>query len=235
MSDVSKKGEKFLVDLNAYLMTRGINEKEVRSFVDEAETHLIEGEADGKTVEDIFGKTPQLYAEEVTREMTVSVKENIKYVMAILLGASAYLLLGDVLEGNVSFSWVTIIGFPITYLFALIMMLMAIRQSSFKSKWLGFGIIYVYAILILASFIGVIITDKLWGEPIIELAQTGTILTGVLSILIFILLAVFLKTWLFIFLPIIILGPQALLNILNVTNPLFHILGLVVSYMLMFL
>lgn len=47
---VSKEGEKFLIDTKVYLITKGIKE-DVDAFLEDAELHLIEGEKkrkDGK-------------------------------------------------------------------------------------------------------------------------------------------------------------------------------------------
>ena len=60
---VSKEGEKFLVDMKVYLLTKGIKEEDVNNFIEDAELHLIEGEKEGKTVTDIFGDSPREYAE----------------------------------------------------------------------------------------------------------------------------------------------------------------------------
>lgn len=42
--NVSKEGEKFLIDTKVYLITKGIKEEEVNAFLEDAELHLIEGE-----------------------------------------------------------------------------------------------------------------------------------------------------------------------------------------------
>ena len=51
---ISKQGEQFILDLNLYLISTGKSEKEIKEFIEEAEEHLILGEKEGKTVEDIF-------------------------------------------------------------------------------------------------------------------------------------------------------------------------------------
>lgn len=46
--NVSKEGEKFLIDTKVYLITKGIKEEEVDAFLEDAEFHLIEGEKRGR-------------------------------------------------------------------------------------------------------------------------------------------------------------------------------------------
>lgn len=41
---VSKEGEKFLIDTKLYLITKGIKVEDVDAFLEDAELHLIEGE-----------------------------------------------------------------------------------------------------------------------------------------------------------------------------------------------
>ena len=66
---ISKQGEQFILDLNLYLISTGKSEKEIKEFIEEAEEHLILGEKEGKTVEDIFGTSPEEYAKSVANEI----------------------------------------------------------------------------------------------------------------------------------------------------------------------
>ena len=62
---MSREGEKFIEDLNLYLISTGKSEKEIKEFIEEAEEHLILGEKEGKTIQDIFGSSPEEYAESI--------------------------------------------------------------------------------------------------------------------------------------------------------------------------
>lgn len=76
--------------MRGYLASYGIKESEAESFLEEAKVHLIEGEKNGKTVEDIFGKSPEKYAKELVSVLTVSKKG--KYQAHIKFNNSYFLI-----------------------------------------------------------------------------------------------------------------------------------------------
>lgn len=45
---ISKEGEKFLIDTKVYLTTKGMKEEDVDAFLEDAELHLIEGEKEAR-------------------------------------------------------------------------------------------------------------------------------------------------------------------------------------------
>ncbi|CAH1195835.1 hypothetical protein PAECIP111893_00765 [Paenibacillus plantiphilus] len=229
MNGISKEGQRFLIDLNAYLMTKGVNEKEIKSFIEEAEAHLLEGEAAGKTVVQIFGKNCRTYADELAAEMTVSKKEIVSNVICFLLGATAFWLLGEALKGDVSFSWIVIFGYPAALLLGLALMVNSIRLSSFRSRWKGFSIIYLYAILGFAGFVIVLVADMYWGVPVVQLGGTGTVVTGVAAALMFTSISVYLKSWFMNLFPILYFGPQMLFKLWDLTSPLYQMLQVYIS------
>lgn len=71
MMQISKEGDKFLIDTKVYLLTKGIKKEDVNAFLEDAELHLIEGEKQGKTVRDVFGDSPKEFAKQLASEMEV--------------------------------------------------------------------------------------------------------------------------------------------------------------------
>ncbi len=45
---ISKEGEKFLIDTKVYLTTKGMKEEDVDAFLEDAELHLIEGKKEAR-------------------------------------------------------------------------------------------------------------------------------------------------------------------------------------------
>ena len=48
------KHESFLLDMRLFLAAKSVKESDMESFIEDAELHLIEGESDGKSVEEIL-------------------------------------------------------------------------------------------------------------------------------------------------------------------------------------
>lgn len=188
---ISKEGEKFLIDTKVYLITKGIKEEDVDAFLEEAELHLIEGEKKGKTVSDIFGDSPKEYAEELANEMEKDKSRSIKSILAMIIGIGGYWLLTNVLfkSPNHEFTLtnVQLIGYPIILIITIIGTIVGFRMSSFKSKLVEFGIIYVIVMIPILLLVLLMFINKWYGAPILQLS---TIQTYILATIIFLLLLI---------------------------------------------
>ena len=188
---VSKEGEKFLIDTKVYLITNGIKEEDVDAFLADAELHLIEGEKEGKTVSDIFGDSPKEYAEELAKEMEKDKSGSIKTILGMIIGIGGYWLLTNILFGNLNQQFtltnVQLIGYPIVLIITIIGTIVAFRMSSFKSKLVEFGIIYVVVMIPILLLVLLIFMNKWYGTPILQLS---TIQTYILAVTIFLLLLI---------------------------------------------
>lgn len=188
---ISKEGEKFLIDTKVYLITKGIKEEDVDAFLEEAELHLIEGEEKGKTVSDIFGDSPKEYAEELAKEMEKDKSGSIKGILAMIIGIGGYWLLTNILfeSPNQQFTLtnVQLIGYPIVLIITIIGTIVAFRMSSFKSKLVEFGIIYVIVMIPILLLVLLMFINKWYGAPILQLS---TIQTYILAAIIFLLLLI---------------------------------------------
>ncbi|CAH2466115.1 hypothetical protein IIQ_02897 [Bacillus cereus VD118] len=51
---LSSEAQKFLLDMRLFLTAKSVKESDMESFLEDAELHLIEGESDGKSVEEIL-------------------------------------------------------------------------------------------------------------------------------------------------------------------------------------
>ncbi|MEX0416871.1 DUF1129 domain-containing protein [Bacillus sp. C30] len=188
---VSKEGEKFLIDTKVYLITKGIKEEDVDAFIEDAELHLIEGEKEGKTVSDIFGDSPKEYAEELAKEMEKDKGGSIKSILAMIIGIGGYWILTHILFNNPNQQFtltnIQLIGYPIVLIITIIGTIVAFRMSSFKNKFVEFGIIYIIVMVPILLLVLLMFVDKWYGTPILQLS---TMQTYILAASIFLLLFV---------------------------------------------
>lgn len=188
---ISKEGEKFLIDTKVYLITKGIKEEDVDAFLEDAELHLIEGEKEGKTVSDIFGDSPKEYAEELAKEMEKDKGGSIKSILGMIIGIGGYWLLTNILfeSPNHEFTLtnVQLIGYPIVLMITIVGIILAFKMSSFKRKIIEFGILYVASLLPILLLVLLIFLNKWYGTPVLQLTIIQSyILAGVILLVLLI-------------------------------------------------
>ncbi|MFZ7803165.1 DUF1129 domain-containing protein [Bacillus thuringiensis] len=189
--NVSKEGEKFLIDTKVYLITKGIKEEEVDAFLEDAELHLIEGEKKGKTVRDIFGDSPKEYAEELAKEMEKDKSGSIKTILGMIIGIGGYWLLTNILFESSNHEFVLtnvqLIGYPIILMVTVAGVIFAFKMSSFKSKIKEFSIIYVAALLPILLLVLLMFMNKWYGTPVLQLTTMQSyILAGIILLVLLI-------------------------------------------------
>lgn len=106
----SKKGQEFLENLRVYLFSSGKQWDEIEGILNELEIHLSEAEKNGKSIEKIIGKSPKEYMEMVSIEMVIDYRTWFKYICIIIFGSFSVTIFPELLEGNLSYSVLEIIG-----------------------------------------------------------------------------------------------------------------------------
>ena len=66
---LSKQADQFMIELRMYLMSKGKNDKEIIEVIDELNDHLLQAEAEGKSIKDITGESPRAYMKSIGQEM----------------------------------------------------------------------------------------------------------------------------------------------------------------------
>lgn len=155
---ISKEGEEFILNLNMYLMSTGKSENEIKEFIDEAEEHLIFGEQEGKSVEDIFGNSPEEYAKSVANELSFSKKELIETALIFILGFVTWIFLGKIENGMVKVSIMEAILSPLDYVVTMLLLIFLARKFAFKDKKFIIGIFFLIfinlCVLIIIELLG---------------------------------------------------------------------------------
>ncbi|MBF0707942.1 DUF1129 family protein [Alkalihalobacillus hwajinpoensis] len=175
---MTKENEKFIQDMRIYLITKGVGEEEIDSFLMEAEDHLMEGERDGKTAKDIFGKDPKAYAKELIDSMDQSPHDNRKLIARMIAGVFGIFLVSQFIDGNTSFSLIEIIGYPISTIVWLVALIWALRMTSFHTGVKSFLIVYGIVMVPMIFTVGVTILHIEFGRDVLFLSQPVALTVG---------------------------------------------------------
>ncbi|PEC21288.1 DUF1129 domain-containing protein [Bacillus cereus] len=231
---ISKEGEKFLIDTKVYLITKGIKEEDVDAFLEDAELHLIEGEKKGKTVSDIFGNSPKEYAEELANEMEKDKSGSIKSILGMIIGVGGYWLLPNILFGSPSQQFtltnVQLIGYPIILIITIIGTIVAFRMSSFKSKLVEFGIIYVIVMVPILLLVLLMFMNKWYGTPVLQLTTIQSYILAGIVLLVLLIGEAYILGWIGILAVIIPLLIMFVFKELGKQNPYLVILEPLLLY-----
>ncbi|MED0988642.1 MULTISPECIES: DUF1129 domain-containing protein [Bacillus] len=231
---VSKEGEKFLIDTKVYLITKGIKEADVDAFLEDAELHLIEGEQEGKTVNDIFGDSPKEYAEELAKEMEKDKGGSIKSILGMIIGIGGYWLLTNILFGNPNHEFtltnVQLIGYPIVLMITIVGTIFAFKMSSFKSKIKEFSIIYVAALLPILLLVLLMFMNKWYGTPVLQLTTMQSYILAGFILLVLLIGEAYMLGWIGMLVVIIPLLIMFVFKELGKQNPYWGILEPLLLY-----
>ncbi|HFU6608267.1 DUF1129 domain-containing protein [Bacillus cereus group sp. TH43LC] len=185
---ISKEGEKFLIDTKVYLTTKGMKEEDVDAFLEDAELHLIEGEKRGKNVEDIFGDSPKEYANQLVKEMQVDYKRNLGWLATAVISILCYWTIPDLLFRNLNepytISLIGLIGYPVILLLMIMGGVLFLRGASFQRSMLKKGLLLFGAVILTYLPILIMFLKGWYSLPLYELPQLGRYLIGGVMLLI---------------------------------------------------
>lgn len=213
MLNLSKQGQRFIEEMRVYLTTKGIGERELEEFLAEAESHLSEGQAEGKTVESIFGGSPKAYADQLAKELGTSRKEWLGLIFQLMLGLAGYFMLNDALSGEAAYSLIALIGYPVVYMVSILIIRQFLQMASFATARKQIFAAGVYGVLNLAMLLALTFLDHTYGTPIWQAGTIGLWGIGSVAILIFIGLAAATRQWIWIVLPVVYSVPGIVLRL----------------------
>ena len=101
---LSKQADQFMIELRMYLMSKGKNDKEINEVIDELNDHLLQAEAEGKSIKDITGESPRAYMKSIGQEMGFDVRQFLSLVPFTALLIIAYLCFTPAILGDFSLS-----------------------------------------------------------------------------------------------------------------------------------
>lgn len=231
LSDQSKK---FIDDLRLYLFSSGKNDHEINEIAEELEMHLIEAEMHGKSIEKIVGSSPKEYMRNISNEMKTDYRQWAKYVPLIVISSMSMSILGDLLQGTLSYSLLKIIG---TVLFS--MMFMAGVFITFRyvasnqvSRLKEFLILLLPIMISMILFVGLIAVDSIFKTPIIEFNWLGSIVIGLIALSVVVLFSIWAKTAVMLVILIAYHLPTFILSFTFFGEVEQLIIGMVITYLL---
>lgn len=227
---LSTESTRFLEDLKVYLLASGKNEQATNEIVLELEDHLIEAEADGKSVRAITGDSPAAYIQSISHEMAFDSKQAFWTIMQVYLGASSFLYLQNLLNGTTTYSILLVGGFLLISAVYLTTLALLFRKDALRDtarpRLLRYGI---HGSVHLLLIVGLLIVNGLIDLPKITLSPSVGWLIGALLIAWILITAWKTKTWILPIAVFVFFVPQLLL--LFVFN-LSEITAVLVSYVL---
>ncbi|MFG6113686.1 HAAS domain-containing protein [Halobacillus sp. MO56] len=212
---LSKRSQDFLDDLRLYLFSSGKDDREIAEVISELEDHLIESEQNGKDVEYLVGQSPKAYMEQIAGELDVDLKGWLKYIPILLVGAYAYMLLGNAIRGGVEYSLWRAIGDVIVFVITLLLYsstfkYMASHTLSVVKERMLFLMLGMVPI---GLFVGLMLLDRVIDSPAIVFNLVGNAITIGVCVAVFIVISIWSKTWVSIIVPAILFLPEVLLGL----------------------
>lgn len=232
---ISKEGREFLDGLHIYLISTGKNEKEIKEFMEEAEVHLIEGEKRGKTVEDIFGTSPKAYADQVAKEMSYNIKNLLGLFGLFMLGAFSYIFLSDAVYGHLSYSWYSIIGYPVIIIGTLMFYVFAFRFGAFRPERTMKIAFVIFTFIQFGLFVATFLLNRLAGEPVLVIDPSWRWPILLVCLAIILILNITTRTFALILFPFFIFGPELLKQALDITSQWWSLTFTLIGYAGIFL
>lgn len=211
---LSGQSKTFIENLRVYLFSSGKNSDEIEDIIDELENHLSQAEKRGKPIEKIIGNSPKDYMEMISNEMVIDYRTWFKYILLIIIGAFSITIIGDLLEGALSYSILEIIGYIVITAIFIYAVLKGFKYISTikQSLWKQMGILFPIVMLPGVLFFSLIFLNRAVDTPIIHFGNTISIMIGIITILFIIGMSIWAKTWILIVVVTFITLPSYLLN-----------------------
>ncbi|QST00407.1 hypothetical protein IMZ31_02085 [Pontibacillus sp. ALD_SL1] len=231
---ISRESQEFLKNLRVYLLSSGKNEQEINDIVEELEDHLHEAEKNGKDVDEIIGQSPKEYMNQLADEMPLDLTSVLKYIPIIILGGFSFILMEDAIRGNLEYSLLEIIGYPSGLLINLFLIgaafkYLASTKLSATKQWL---ILSIVGMVPTALFVGIYYLDRFIETPAFQLGTFGVASAVVVSISVFIGIAVWSKSWVTIIIPLLLFLPKVLIDMTSIEGDTKLIVNSILPFLL---
>ncbi|WP_342715609.1 DUF1129 domain-containing protein [Bacillus paramycoides] len=160
---LSSEARKFLLDMRLFLTAKGVKESDIENFIEDAELHLIEGESDGKSVEDVFGSSPKEYANELVKVMERDRQETWKQIGFTVMNIVSFWIIASILivnNGLLQMSLIQCVGYSFSLILVVIGPNFLLRKmtfiTSFSKTWFSMWFLVMIAPMFLMGVITVL-------------------------------------------------------------------------------
>ncbi|MDY0404547.1 DUF1129 family protein [Virgibacillus sp. 179-BFC.A HS] len=229
---LTKKSQEFLENLRLYLFSTGKNPDEIEDIVNELEVHLFEAEKKGKPIEKIIGKSPKEYMKMVSDEMAIDYRTWFKYICLIVFGSFSISIFIDLWEGNLSYTFMEIIGsiaIGAIFIVSVVMGFKYISTINQSNKKQGIVLVSI-AILPIVLFVGLIYLNRIIDTPVIYFGNKGSLAIGVIAALVIIGVSIWAKSWTLIIIMAFLILPDYLLNLTPLQDEAQLIISVIITY-----
>ncbi|MCU5156843.1 DUF1129 domain-containing protein [Bacillus pacificus] len=160
---LSNEARKFLLDMRLVLTAKSVKESDIESFIEDAELHLIEGESDGKSVEEIFGSSPKEYANELVKVMERDRQETWKQIGFTVMNIVSFWIIASILivnNGLLQMSLIQCVGYSLSLILVVIGPNFLLRKmtfvTSFTKTWFSMWFLVMIAPMFLMGVVTVL-------------------------------------------------------------------------------
>ncbi|WP_166701930.1 DUF1129 domain-containing protein [Bacillus albus] len=160
---LSSEARKFLLDMRLFLTAKGVKESDIENFIEDAELHLIEGESDGKSVEDVFGSSPKEYANELVKVMEKDRQETWKQIGFTVMNIVSFWIIASILivnNGLLQMSLIQCVGYSLSLILVVIGPNFLLRKmtfvTNFSKTWFSMWFLVMIAPMFLMGVITVL-------------------------------------------------------------------------------
>ena len=218
--ELSTDSQQFIENLRLYLFSTGKKSDEIEEIVGELEVHLLEAEKDGKPIEKIIGNSPKEYMEMISNEMVIDYRSWLKYIAVILFGSFSFSVFSKLVNGELSYSVLEIIGHIIIGAIFIAMVMMKFKYISTvgERSTKGILILILLAIIPLGLFVGLIYLDRMVSTPMIHFSNVGKIMIVSFTALVVIAISRWTKSWIIILLLGLMILPPIILSFTSLSE-----------------
>ncbi|AIY75867.1 NADH-quinone oxidoreductase subunit E [Bacillus anthracis] len=158
---LSNEARKFLLDMRLFLTTKSVKESDIESFIEDAELHLIEGESDGKSVEEIFGSSPKEYADELVKVMERDRQETWKQIGFTVMNIVSFWIIASILivnNGLLQMSLIQCVGYSLSLILVVIGPNFLLRKMTFVKSFTKTWFSMCFLVMIAPMFLMGVVT-----------------------------------------------------------------------------
>lgn len=215
---LTKESEEFIHDLRLYLMTSGKKDSEIQEIAEELRGHLEEAENRGKKLDSVTGGSPEAYMKNISSEMATDFYGIVKMMPMFILLLIAYFITGSAIRGELSFSTLKLIAFPLIAVASIGAYIFMFRQMAMKtwSKKKEFTIFLSIQLITVGLLSAVLLLDIFYFQPFYTPSREVMWIIAALGVLIFIVGAIWSKTWITIIIPLFLFSPDFVMTFMNV-------------------
>lgn len=239
---LTKESEEFIANLRMYLLTSGKNDEEINAIADELRSHLEDAESRGKKTRSVTGDSPEAYMESIRSEMATDFFGLAKLMPMFILLMLAYFLTGPAIRGELSFSILTLITYPLVAFLGIGAYVFFFRKMSVR-KWSAKREIAVFMgiqFTVVLLFAAMMFLDIFLFEPFYIPSRDMAWAIAAAGITVFIVSALWNKTWITVVLPLFLFGPDFVMQFIEVgqarqliisTSVLYAGLALIIAFL----